>query len=238
MLVLAYGTAVMAGGVALGRLAGWQAFGLHLDGMVVHTGHEVAPREALAWAAYNVIAYVALPLAFFRRRWPTRQLGLHSADRWADGRLIVVVLAAETTVQLALTTPTVLDLSARQALLGAPLTFALGMAGTVLPTMVFVQCVLVPRFLKVTGSVPATVLLGGLTYALLHVSDGWTDHSTPTDVVVSVLYVALFYTGPGMLKTFITVRTGNAWAHAWAYHAFAPHTLLDTPMIVRVFGIR
>ena len=41
-----------------------------------------------------------------------------------------------------------------------------------------------------------------------------------------------------MLKAFLTLRTGNAWVHAWAYHAIAPHTLLDTPLMVRVFGIR
>jgi hypothetical protein len=179
-----------------------------------------------------------LPFAVFRRRYSTRQLGLHSTDRRADRRLVVVVLALESAVQLTVATPTVLDLSARQALLGAPLTFALGMAGTVLPTLVFVQCILVPRYLELTRSVPAAVVLGGLTYALLHVTDGWTDLTSPADAVVSALYVALFYTAPGMLKAFLTLRTGNAWVHAWAYHAIAPHTLLDTPLMVRVFGIR
>jgi hypothetical protein len=33
------------------------------------------------------------------------------------------------------------------------------------------------------------------------------------------------------------VRTGNAWVHLWAYHAIAPHTLIDTPLIVRIFRI-
>ncbi len=107
-----------------------------------------------------------------------------------------------------------------------------------LRTAVFVQCILVPRYLALTGSVPATVALGGLTYALLHVTDGWTDFTSPTDVLLSVLYVLLFYPGPGMVKAFLTVRTGNAWVHVWAYHAIAPHTLLDSPMIVNVFGIR
>jgi hypothetical protein len=34
------------------------------------------------------------------------------------------------------------------------------------------------------------------------------------------------------------VRTGNAWVHVWAYHAFAPHTLADTPHLVHVFHLR
>jgi len=238
LAVLGYGLVVLGGGLVLGRVLGWHALGLHLDGMVVHTHHDVEPREALCWAAYNLIAYAVLPFLVFRRRYSTRQLGLHSADRRADRRLIVVVLALESAVQLAVATPTILDLSARQAILGAPLTFALGMAGTVLPTLVFVQCILVPRYRELTGSVPAAVVLGGLSYALLHVTDGWTDLTSPTDAVVSALYVALFYTAPGMLKAFLTLRTGNAWVHAWAYHAIAPHTLLDTPLMVRVFGIR
>jgi hypothetical protein len=46
-------------------------------------------------------------------------------------------------------------------------------AGTVLPAMVFIYCILVPRYLKLTGSVATTVLLGGLTYMLTHVYDAW-----------------------------------------------------------------
>ena len=77
-----------------------------------------------------------------------------------------------------------------------------------------------------------------LTYASLHILDGWTNLASPTDALLSALYVLLLYTGPGMFKTFITLRTGNAWAHVWAYHAIAPHTLIDTPMFVKIYGIR
>ncbi len=52
-----------------------------------------------------------------------------------------------------------------------------------------------------------------------------------------MLYVLLFYTAPGMFKTFLTLRTGNAWVHVWAYHAIAPHTLIDTPMMTKIFSI-
>ncbi|MGA8246729.1 MAG: hypothetical protein WB797_07485 [Nocardioides sp.] len=236
-LALGYGLLAMTGGYLVGHGFGWHAFGFHLDGMIIRTGQAVVPREALGWAAYNLLVYAVAPLLYFRRRYTAEELSLHSSSPRADLRVILVVLALESTVQLLLD-PAVLHLDARQLLLGAPLTFAISFAGTVLPTMVFVYCVLTPRYLRLTGSIPATVILGGLTYASLHFLDGWTNLASPTDALLSALYVALFYTAPGMFKTFITLRTGNAWAHVWAYHAIAPHTLIDTPMFVNMFGIR
>jgi hypothetical protein len=41
-----------------------------------------------------------------------------------------------------------------------------------------------------------------------------------------------------MMKTVITLRTGNAWVHAIAYHAIPPHVVVDTPLVVKVFGLR
>lgn len=236
-LMVGYGVLAMTGGYLLGRAFGWHAFGFHLDGMVVRTGQPVVPAEAIAWAAYNAIAYAVLPLAYFRRRYTTEQLNLRSSNRRADLLLVAVVLLIESAVQLSLN-DAIIHLEPRQVLLGAPLTFVLSFAGTVLPTMVFVACVLTPRYLKLTGSVPASVVLGGLTYAALHIPDGWTAFRSPVDAVLSVLFVLLFYTGPGMFKAFITIRSANAWTHVWAYHAIAPHTLMDTPLFVKIFGIR
>lgn len=243
LAVVAYGLAAMAGGFLLGRAFGWHAFSFHLDNMVIRTGQQVAPAEALCWAAYNVIAYAVLPFAVFRRRYSVKQLSLRSSNRRADALVIVVILALESAVQLSAVqlsgaSSSILALDLPQLLLGAPLTFVLSFVGTVLPTMVFIYCILTPRYLKLTGSVPATVILGGLTYALLHFFDGWTDFTSPIDALLSVLFLLLFYTAPGMFKTFLTVRTANAWVHVWAYHAIAPHTLIDTPMFVKVFGIR
>jgi hypothetical protein len=238
LIVVGYGIVAMLGGFLIARAFGWHPFGFHLDNMVVRTGHQVATAELLCWAAYNLIAYAVVPFAIFRRRYTTEQLSLRSNDRRADLLLILVVLAAESVVQLLLAGSSILDLSPRQILVAAPLAFVLGFAGTALPTMVFIHCILAPRYLKLTGSVPATVILGGLTYALLHLFDGWTNLTGPTDALLSVLYLLLFYAGPGMLKTFITVRTANAWTHVWAYHAIAPHTLIDTPVVVDVFRIR
>ena len=40
-----------------------------------------------------------------------------------------------------------------------------------------------------------------------------------------------------MVKSLITLRTGNASVHTIAYHVVAPHVIVDTPLVVRGFGI-
>ena len=162
---------------------------------------------------------------------------LRSIVRRGDLLVILVVLAIEVAAQLTAISAAILDLEMRQLALGLPLTFALYAAGTVLPTVIFVQALLVPRFLAITGSVPATVVLGGLAYTAVHVSDSWAVATSPGNALLSGCLLLLTYFGPGLIKTLMTVRTGNAWVHAWAYHAFAPHTLIDTPLIVRIFGL-
>jgi len=107
----------------------------------------------------------------------------------------------------------------------------------VLPTMVLIYAILLPRYLKITGSPALTVILGGLTYALMHLVEGWSSFRTPHDIALSVIFVFVSYTGPGMFKAFVTLRTGNAWVHALGYHAVAPHVLADAPLIATVFGI-
>ena len=51
------------------------------------------------------------------------------------------------------------------------------------------------------------------------------------------LFVLFQYVGPGMMKSVLTLRTGNAWVHALGYHAVAPHVIVDTPLVVKAFGI-
>lgn len=238
LFLLLYAAGALALGFFLARLAGWHPFGLHLAGSIYGTHEHVSPAEAISWAAFNLIVYAVIPLVYFRRRYSAEALNLRSGIRRADALLISVILGVESLVQIAALEPEIFDLSARQLLIGVPLTFTLYLAGAVLPAMVFIYAILVPRFLRLTGSTAATVILGGLTYTALHVWDAWTIFNSPSNAALSVVFLLLTYLAPGMFKTVLTVRTGNAWVHVWAYHAFAPHTLADTPHLVHVFHLK
>jgi hypothetical protein len=65
----------------------------------------------------------------------------------------------------------------------------------------------------------------------------WTAYDSAHNAALSAIFVLLGYLGPGMFKTFVTLRTGNAWVHALGYHIVAPHVIIDTPLIVKSFGI-
>lgn len=238
LLLLGYGALGLVGGFLLARNFGWRPFGLHLAGTIYGTHEHITPTEAITWAAYNLVVYAAVPLLVFRRRYSALALNLKSTGRRNDALVITVILAIESAVQLLAFEPEVFSLSTPQLALGASVTFLLYLAGAVLPAMVFVYAILVPRYLRLTGSVASTVILGGLTYTLLHVWDAWTVFDSPRNAILSVIFLIFTYLGPGMIKTFLTIRTGNAWVHVWAYHAFAPHTLLDTTHTVDVFHIR
>jgi hypothetical protein len=238
LLLLGYGVLGLAGGFLLARVFGWHPFGLHLAGTIFGTHAHLEPAEVLTWAGYNLLVYAILPLIYFRRRYSTWALGLRSSDRRNDLLVIVVVLTLEAAFQILLLEPEIITLPPGQLLPGAAVTFVLYLAGAVLPAMVFIYAILVPRYLKLTGSATTTVLLGGLTYAGLHIWDAWAVFTSPRGAALSLIFLIFTYLGPGMIKTFLTLRTGNAWVHVWAYHAFAPHTLIDTPHIVEIFKIR
>ena len=238
LLLLLYGAGGLALGFILARLAGWHPFGLHLAGSIYGTHEHVSPAESIVWAAYNLVVYAVVPLLFFRRRYSTEALNLRSNNRRADTVLIGVILLIESLVQIAALDPQIFDLTAGQLVLGLPLTFTLYLAGAVLPAMIFIYAILVPRFLRLTGSTTTTVILGGLTYTALHIWDAWTIFNSPGNAALSIVFLLLTYFAPGMFKTVLTVRTGNAWVHVWAYHALAPHTLADTPHMVHVFHLK
>ena len=238
LLLLLYGAGGLGLGFILARLAGWHPFGLHLAGSIYGTHEHVSPAESIAWAAYNLVVYAVVPLLFFRRRYSTEALNLRSNNRRADTVLIGVILLIESLVQIAALDPQTFDLTAGQLVLGLPLTFTLYLAGAVLPAMIFIYAILVPRFLRLTGSTTTTVILGGLTYTALHIWDAWTIFNSPGNAALSIVFLLLTYFAPGMFKTVLTVRTGNAWVHVWAYHALAPHTLADTPHMVHVFHLK
>jgi hypothetical protein len=235
--LVVYGVAGLAGGFVLGRVLGYHPISFHLTGTLYGTTDTVTPAEVFVWAAYNLVVFAVLPFVFFRRRYTATQLNLVSSNRRNDALVIVVILVVESLAELVGLSSAIFGLSARQAMLGIPLTFVVYFLGTVLPTMVFIQCVLVSRFLRLTGSTVATVLLGGVTYTLLHCFDGWLAADNLNAVLLSIVFLFFQYLGPGMVKTVLTLRTGNAWVHVWAYHAIAPHALADTPNVVKIFKL-
>lgn len=235
--LLCYAGVGQMGGWIVGPALGYRPFSFHIAGTLVGCSTPPSVGEVWTWAIYNFVVFAALPYLWFRRRYSAVQLNLRSSDRRNDVLVIVVVATIEGAVELS-QFPGIFQLHAHQLLWAAPLSFLIFMVGTVLPTMVLIYSILVPRFLKLTGSSITTVLLGGLTYAAMHLVEGWSVFNSPRDVALSLIFVGLQYFGPGMIKTYITLRTGNAWVHAMGYHAFAPHVLVDAPMIAKVFGIR
>ena len=234
--LLAYAMLGQAGGWLLGPALGYRPFSFHVAGTLVGCSVLASPGEVWTWMGYNFVVFAVVPYLWFRRRYTGEQLNLTSSAPGADLRLILVIAALEGAVELA-AFPGIFKLTPHQLALAAPLSFLVFFLGTVLPTMVLIYAILLPRYLKLTGSVTATVILGGLTYALMHLVEGWSIFTTPRDTALSLVFVFLQYTGPGMFKSFVTLRTGNAWVHALGYHAIAPHVVADAPMIAKVFAI-
>lgn len=229
--LLVYGLVVFAIGSRLG-------IGLHLHGSVFGATHALLPGEVILWAAYNFLLYAVVPYLVFRRRgYGHEAMGLKSENPKGDALLIAVILIIESVAELA-TFPGLLTLSASQLLMGAPFTLLLHLLGTGIPVMIFIYALLFPRYLKLTGSPASASVLGALTYAGLHLFEYWTVYDSLTNGILSVIFVFLQFAFPGLIKSVLTLRTGNAWVHLWAYHAIAPHVTVDTPLIVRVFGIR
>ena len=237
--LVGYGVLVQFGGLLLGRAVSEHAINLHMHGTIYGANKPVSPTEAAVWMLYNFVFYAVLPYLFFRQRgYSNEQLNLRSSNRANDALLILVILVLESIIELSLVSGAIFGLDANQLLVGIPLAFLLNLFGTALPIMVFIYCILLPRFLKLTGSVVATVVLGGIAYAVIHFFESWTAYDSLTNGVLSVLFLMFQYFGPGMIKSFLTLRTGNAWVHVWAYHAIAPHVTVDTPNIVNVFRLR
>lgn len=234
--VLAYAMAAQGGGWVVGPLFGYRPFSFHLAGALVGCSNPASPGEALVWMSYNFVAFAVIPYLWARRRYSNLDLNLVSTDARNDALVLGVVFGVESAVQL-VAIPGILTLTPHAALIAAPLAFGLFLFGTVLPTMVLIYAILLPRYLRLTGSPTLTVILGGLTYALMHLVEGWSNFSTPRDTALSLLFVFVSYTGPGMFKAFVTLRTGNAWIHAIGYHAVAPHTIVDAATIAKAFRI-
>lgn len=236
--VLAYAAAGQAGGWIVGPALGYRPFSFHIAGTLFGCATPPPIGEFLTWAVYNFVVFAVLPGLWFLRRCDALRLNLRSTNRRNDALVVVAVCLVESAFEFGFLGGGVFRLSPRQMLLGAPLSFVLFFIGTVLPTMMLIYAILIPRYLKLTGSATTTVLLGGLTYALMHIVEGWSAFDSPRDTALSLIFVVLGYLGPGMIKTYITLRTGNAWVHALGYHIVAPHVIMDAPLVVQAFGIR
>jgi hypothetical protein len=235
--VLAYAALGQVGGWVVGPMLGYRPFSFHIAGTLYGTHLTQTPTDVAIWASYNFLVFAVLPYIYFRCRYTNINLNLRSVDPRNDIRLILVILAIEAAVEVTAFSG-ILRLSPHLLLLGAPLSFAVFFVGTVLPTMVLIYAILLPRYLRLTGSAISTVLLGGLTYAAMHIVEGWSAFGSPRDATLSLLFVVFTYFGPGMIKSVLTLRTGNAWVHALGYHAVAPHVIADAPLMVKIFGIR
>jgi hypothetical protein len=234
---LAYGAAVLVGGLILGRLAGTHRIGLHLAGSMFGLTDSVTPRDVWIWTTYNFVFYAALPYLIFRKRGYSREdLCLKSSNPVNDTIVILAMLG----IGLAVDLPgnAIWKLNPHQFAAGGTLAFLFSFFGTGLPIMIFLTSVLLPRYKKLTGSTAATVVLGGFTYAGLHLSEYWTRYDSAAHAALSVIFIVLFFGGPGMVKAHLTLRTGNAWVHFWGYHVIWPHVTGDMPIFVKIFGVR
>lgn len=226
---------------ALIVLGGGFNIGLHLPGTIFDPDIQNSASFIWIWAIVNFIVFAVVPYAVFRwRGYSNEQLSLKSHNLRADVVLIVVILVVESIgeffglpdgMRFFSLTPT-------QMGVGGALTVLIHLLGTGIPIMIFVQSFLVPRYYRMTGSLVAAVLGGGITYATFHTFEYWTLYQSFDTTVVSLAFVYLQFTGAGLVKAIMTLRSGNAWVHLWGYHVIAPHLWTDTSLIVDAFDIR
>ncbi len=238
--LVGYGVLVGLGGLAVGELAGDHAYSLHLPGTIygLHEG-TLHLGWVAGWAAYNLVFFALVPYLVFRRRgYDNTRLNLHSADRRRDAALILVILLVESAAELGTVSGEIFELGAADLLVGLPLAFTVNFLGTVLPIMIFIYAILLPRFARLTGSPATTAVLGGVAYAVIHTFESWAVYSSLSAGLLTVIFLFLQYLGPGLIKSVLTQRTGNAWVHVWAYHAIAPHVTLDTVTLLDSLDLR
>ncbi len=230
------------GGVVLfaGRILGQRYFGegiaLHLNGCLFGATHVQSPAAVCTWAAYNGILLALVPYLVFRWCGYSREaLNLRSANWKNDALLIAVVMLIGCAYELA--GPNIFQLTLHQQFVGGALSLLLHLCGTDLPIMIFLYAILLPRYARLF-SPPVAFLLGAVSYPLMHVFESWTRYDSLYHAAVSVIFVLLTFFPAGMMKSFLTLRTGNAWVHMWGFHAITPHVMVDTRLIVHDFDIR
>ena len=235
-----YGAIVLVAGRFIGLHFFGQGIAMHLTGSVVgatRPGFRVqSPAEVYTWAAYNGILLALIPYLVFRwRGYSNYQLNLKSANLKNDLLVIFVILAI--CIALDLRGPNIFQLTPHQQLAGGSLAFVFHLFGTDLPVMVFIYAILLPRYARLLSPVTA-YLLGAASYPAMHIFESWTRYDSVSHSVLSVIMVFLTFFPPGLMKSFLTMRTGNAWVHVWAFHAISPHVTVDTRLIVHDFHIQ
>jgi hypothetical protein len=231
-----YGAVVLFAGRVLGRHYFGEGLAMHLNGCLFGATRVQSPAAVYTWAAYNGILLALLPYLTFRRRGYSRQaLNLRSANARNDALIIAVVMLIGCAYELA--GPNIFQLTPHQQLVGGALSLLLHLCGTDLPIMIFIYAILLPRYARLFTPVVA-FLAGAVSYPLMHVFESWTRYDSPYHAAVSVLFVLLTFFPAGVMKSFLTFRTGNAWVHMWAFHAITPHVMVDTRLIVHDFNIR
>jgi hypothetical protein len=225
----------------IGRVVGLYFFGegiaLHLNGSLVGATRVQSPAEVYTWAAYNGFFLALVPYLVFRLRGYSRQsLNLKSSNLKNDVLIIFVVLGIGCAFDLS-SRHSILHLSLHQQLVGGPLSFALHLFGTDLPIMIFIYAILLPRYFRLFSPMTA-FLLGAASYPTMHIFESWTLYNTVDHAIISVAFVFLTFFPAGLVKSYLTMRTGNAWVHLWAFHAISPHVTLDTRLVVNDFHIQ
>ncbi len=234
--LLAYGAAVLIAGNILGQVLWGEAIGLHLHGAIYGSTRAVTQGEVFTWALYNFLYYAIIPYAVFRKRgYSNEALGFRSSNLKNDILVIVVILGLGLAIDLPVSS--LFTHSSGQLASGILLTAVINLLGTGFPVMVFLYAILLPRYLKLSGSLTTTTIYGGLTYAALHIFESWTIYDSASNGVLSVVFVFMQFFGPGMIKSYLTLRTGSAWVHLWGYHAIEPHVTFDTTHLIRIFKL-
>jgi hypothetical protein len=103
--------------------------------------------------------------------------------------------------------------------------------------MIVIYSILMPRYFKLFSPMTA-YLLGAVSYPTIHIFESGTRYNSLAAAAMSLTFVYLLFIPAGLMKSFLTWRTGNAWVHVWAYHAISPHVTVDTRLIVSDFGIK
>ena len=232
----AYVAVVMVAGRLIGQHFFGEGIAMHLNGSLLGATRVQSPIEVYTWAAYNGILLALIPYLVFRMRgYSNQQLSLKSANLKSDLLVIIVVLAFS--VGIDMMGPNIFQLTRHQQLVGGLMSFWFHLFGTDLPVMIVIYSILMPRYFKLFSPMTA-YLLGAVSYPTIHIFESGTRYDSITAAAMSLTFVYLLFIPAGLMKSFLTWRTGNAWVHVWAYHAISPHVTVDTRLIVSDFGIK